>query len=58
MNLARVEHYFSDFLSVIETRKWNEKQKLLQIDIIRRELLNGATIKDYFGELDGLKICI
>ncbi len=26
MNLARVEHYFSDFLSVIETRKRNGKE--------------------------------
>lgn len=23
MNLARVEHYFSDFLSIMETRKWH-----------------------------------
>lgn len=26
MNLARVEHYFSDILSVMETRKWKEGQ--------------------------------
>ncbi len=26
MNLARVEHYFSDFLSVIETQKRDENQ--------------------------------
>lgn len=24
MNLARVEYYFSDFLSVIESRKWKD----------------------------------
>ncbi|GAB6152123.1 hypothetical protein JCM17380_08730 [Desulfosporosinus burensis] len=25
LNLARVEHYFSDLLSVMETRRWNEE---------------------------------
>lgn len=24
MNLARVEHYFSDLLSVLETQEWRE----------------------------------
>jgi 5-methylcytosine-specific restriction enzyme B len=26
MNLARVEHYFSDLLSILETQKWDEKR--------------------------------
>lgn len=26
MNLARVEHYFSDFLSIMETRDWDEDE--------------------------------
>jgi 5-methylcytosine-specific restriction protein B len=27
MNLARVEHYFSDFLSIMETRKWHDTEQ-------------------------------
>jgi hypothetical protein len=51
MNLAKVEHYFSDFLSVIETRKWNDtKTEIFTDDIIRPELVNGATnSNDYLG---------
>ena len=51
MNLARVEHYFSDFLSVIETRKWDDaKTEIITDDIIRPELVNGATNSDdYLG---------
>lgn len=46
MNLARVEHYFSDFLSIMETRKWHyteqdEKQirtnSLLKLDHMSNE---------------------
>lgn len=44
MNLARVEHYFSDYLSVIETRKREINSKTITTDkIIRDETLNGAT---------------
>jgi energy-coupling factor transporter ATP-binding protein EcfA2 len=44
MNLARVEHYFSDYLSVIETRKREFNSKTITTDkILRDEILNGAT---------------
>jgi energy-coupling factor transporter ATP-binding protein EcfA2 len=44
MNLARVEHYFSDYLSVIETRKREVNSKTITTDkILRDEILNGAT---------------
>ncbi len=33
MNLARVEHYFSDFLSVMETRDWGENNKIISKNI-------------------------
>ena len=33
MNLARVEHYFSDFLSVMETRDWDENNKIITKNI-------------------------
>lgn len=41
MNLARVEHYFSDFLSLIESRKY--RYKYTSID-------NQATLTDEFNE--------
>ena len=41
MNLARVEHYFSDFLSVIETRE--KKNEIITTDpILREEVLKNA----------------
>lgn len=44
MNLARVEHYFSDYLSVIETRKREFNSKTITTDkILRDEILNNAT---------------
>lgn len=49
MNLARVEHYFSDFLSVIETRE--KKNGQIQTDpILKEELFNEAINKDEFPE--------
>jgi len=53
MNLARVEHYFSDFLSVIETREWtNGKGSKIKTDpILRKEILHNATNKDGFDTL-------
>jgi hypothetical protein len=42
-NLARVEHYSSDFLSVIETREWdNVNDNILTDPIIRSEVLKVA----------------
>ncbi|GMK46624.1 hypothetical protein PghCCS26_37530 [Paenibacillus glycanilyticus] len=41
MNLARVEHYFSDFLSIIETQEWQDNfimtSPLIQKDSLRLE---------------------
>jgi hypothetical protein len=42
MNLARVEHYFSDFLSVIETRE-KLNGKITTDPILRKETLQGAS---------------
>lgn len=42
MNLARVEHYFSDFLSVIETRE-KINGKIITDPILRKETLQGAS---------------
>ena len=48
MNLARVEHYFSDFLSVIETRERVGNQ--IKTDpILREEILNSAKNKNDFA---------
>lgn len=52
MNLARVEHYFSDYLSVIETRKREGNSKAISTDkILRDEVLNGATNAQDFANL-------
>jgi hypothetical protein len=42
MNLARVEHYFSDFLSIIETRERNIG-KIVTDPILKEELLQSVT---------------
>lgn len=42
MNLARVEYYFSDILSIIETRN-NENGEIKTDKLIRRELFAGDT---------------
>ena len=53
MNLARVEHYFSDFLSIIETREWaNGLGSDIKTDpILRDEALRNATEPNEFKEL-------
>lgn len=38
MNLARVEYYFSDFLSVIESRKWEEGE-IITTDLLPEQQL-------------------
>ncbi|MCW3071339.1 MAG: hypothetical protein JWO44_1229 [Bacteroidetes bacterium] len=43
MNLARVEHYFSDFLSVIETREWDKNKKIKTDAVLRKESLQNAS---------------
>lgn len=50
MNLARVEHYFSDFLSVIETRKRNGS-KIITDAILREELFNNAANRTDYKQL-------
>ncbi|MBE0652667.1 MAG: AAA family ATPase [Bacteroidales bacterium] len=50
MNLARVEHYFSDFLSVIETRRW-VGEEIITDPILRPETLYMAKNKDDFASL-------
>jgi hypothetical protein len=50
MNLARVEHYFSDYLSVIETRERVGKE--IKTDpILREEILKTAKNKSEFKEM-------
>lgn len=50
MNLARVEHYFSDFLSVIETRERNDEE-IITDPILKEELLKGAKNGSEFKSL-------
>lgn len=50
MNLARVEHYFSDFLSIIETRERND-DKITTDPILKEELLKGAKNGSEFKSL-------
>lgn len=50
MNLARVEHYFSDLLSLLETQKWNGD------DIVTSELIAKSSLvldedKERYGGL-------
>ena len=53
MNLARVEHYFSDFLSVIETREWEDEEKanIITDPMLRKEVLQTADNSKDFKEL-------
>jgi hypothetical protein len=41
MNLARVEHYFSDFLSVIESREW-QNNKLVSHSVLPKEIIGES----------------
>lgn len=51
MNLARVEHYFSDFLSVIETREWNQNREIVTDPLLRHEMLTDARNREEFEAL-------
>ncbi len=51
MNLARVEHYFSDFLSVIETREWDKDGNVKTDPILRDEMILNAVNKENFQSL-------
>ena len=52
MNLARVEHYFSEFLSVVETRRRDSDGETILTDpILREELIHNAKNRDQFEDL-------
>ncbi|OMD49483.1 ATPase [Paenibacillus borealis] len=51
MNLARVEHYFSDLLSVMETQEWREGRITTQ-DLISPTLLDTLEDQVEYGSLD------
>lgn len=42
MNLARVEHYFADFLSVIETRSINDNDQIVTDPLISKSQIKDA----------------
>ncbi|WHY20118.1 AAA family ATPase [Paenibacillus sp. G2S3] len=50
MNLARVEHYFSDLLSVLETQDWQEGRIQTQ-DLISSTMLEAPEDQVKFGSL-------
>ncbi|MEC0227354.1 MrcB family domain-containing protein [Paenibacillus alba] len=50
MNLARVEHYFSDLLSVLETQEWHN-QRIVTTPLIHRDSLQNESDKQHYGNL-------
>ncbi|MCY9665693.1 DUF3578 domain-containing protein [Paenibacillus alginolyticus] len=50
MNLARVEHYFSDLLSVLETQEW-DNQRIVTTPLIHRDSLQNESDKQLYGNL-------
>lgn len=50
MNLARVEHYFSDMLSVLETQEWRGNQ-IVTDPLIREAALVNEEDKQRYGNL-------
>lgn len=50
MNLARVEHYFSDFLSVLETQEWGN-DRIITTPLIHRDSLQSEPDKQLYGDL-------
>ncbi|WP_248928663.1 MrcB family domain-containing protein [Paenibacillus hamazuiensis] len=50
MNLARVEHYFSDVLSVIETQEW-QRDRIITAPLIQKESLTTEEDKRVYGNL-------
>ncbi|MFC3749534.1 MrcB family domain-containing protein [Paenibacillus sp. GCM10012306] len=51
MNLARVEHYFSDLLSVLETQDWQQEGKIRTQDLISSTLLDKPEDQVKYGSL-------
>ncbi|PYI50280.1 MrcB family domain-containing protein [Paenibacillus flagellatus] len=50
MNLARVEHYFSDLLSILETQDW-EDGHIVTAPLIQQEALSLEEDRERFGDL-------
>ena len=54
MNLAKVEHYFSDFLSCLESRRVNEKDCIIS----EKKILHDSEIELKFTDEDGKEYVI
>jgi GTPase subunit of restriction endonuclease len=50
MNLARVEHYFSDMLSILETQQW-QSDRLVTDPLIKADSLTTDEDKQTYGNL-------
>lgn len=50
MNLARVEHYFSDILSVLETQEW-ENDRIVSAPLIPKQSLSLEEDRRKYGDL-------
>lgn len=50
MNLARVEHYFSDVLSVLETQEWRGS-RIVTTRLLQPEMLSQEEDRARFGDL-------
>ena len=51
MNLARVEYYMSDMLSIIETRRFNDQHKVVTKPLIAKDYCICANGRNDYGEL-------
>ena len=51
MNLARVEYYMSDVLSVIETREFDENKKITSKPLVSKEYCRNSNGRNEYGEL-------
>ena len=51
MNLARVEYYMSDMLSIIETRRFNDLHKVVTKPLIAKDYCICANGRNDYGEL-------
>ena len=51
MNLARVEYYMSDILSVIETREFDENKKITSKPLVSKEYCRNSNGRNEYGEL-------
>ena len=51
MNLARVEYYMSDLLSIIETRKFNEQHTIVTKPLIGKDYCRCTNGRNDYGEM-------